>query len=174
MSITDLSAASLSEAIHERDVSCREVMAAYLDRIDEQNPAVNAIVNLRDRVVERSNEAKRIQGRINQLAHLYVLDQLFASDLLQPVDERTSWRGTVMGLTRDKVHVTFEEPPVDVKLYIDDLEEQLRTKVELSDEGASLRRASGRGVCRIGEPVSVQVARWDPSRKRFVLRMDVD
>ena len=48
MSITDLSAASLSEAIHERDVSCREVMAAYLDRIDEQNPAVNAIVNLRD------------------------------------------------------------------------------------------------------------------------------
>jgi amidase len=49
MSITNLSAASLSEAIHERDVSCREVMAAYLDRIDEQNPAVNAIVNLRDR-----------------------------------------------------------------------------------------------------------------------------
>ena len=41
--ITDFSAAALSEAIHARDVSCREVMAAYLDRIDEQNPAVNAI-----------------------------------------------------------------------------------------------------------------------------------
>jgi len=46
--ITDFSAAALSEAIHARDVSCREVMAAYLDRIDEQNPAVNAIVSLRD------------------------------------------------------------------------------------------------------------------------------
>ncbi|MDO8364904.1 MAG: amidase [Actinomycetota bacterium] len=49
MNITDWPAASLSEAIHARDVSCREVMAAYLDRIDEQNPAVNAIVSLRDR-----------------------------------------------------------------------------------------------------------------------------
>jgi len=49
VSITDYSAAALSEAIHARDVSCREVMAAYLDRIDDQNDAVNAIVSLRDR-----------------------------------------------------------------------------------------------------------------------------
>ena len=48
MAITDYSAAALSEAIHAREISCREVMIAYLDRIDEQNPAVNAIVNLRD------------------------------------------------------------------------------------------------------------------------------
>ena len=47
--ITDLSATTLSEAIHAREVSCREVMDAYLDRIDEQNPAVNAIVSRRDR-----------------------------------------------------------------------------------------------------------------------------
>ena len=49
MDITELSAAQLSESIHGRDVSCREVMAAYLDRIDEHNPALNAIVSLRDR-----------------------------------------------------------------------------------------------------------------------------
>jgi amidase len=47
--ITELSAAELSESIHRRDVSCREVMTAYLDRIDERNPAVNAIVSRRDR-----------------------------------------------------------------------------------------------------------------------------
>ena len=49
MNITELSAAELSEAIHGRDVSCREVMTAYLDHIDERNPAVNAIVSRRDR-----------------------------------------------------------------------------------------------------------------------------
>ncbi len=48
MSITDLSAAQLSAAIHAREMSCREVMSAYLVRIDECNPAVNAIVSLRD------------------------------------------------------------------------------------------------------------------------------
>ncbi|MEP7048589.1 MAG: amidase [Ilumatobacteraceae bacterium] len=49
MNITGLSAAHLSELIHDRDVSCRDVMAAYLDHIDARNPAVNAIVSRRDR-----------------------------------------------------------------------------------------------------------------------------
>jgi amidase len=49
VNITELSAAQLSEAIHGRDVSCREVMNAYLDHIDQRNPAVNAIVSRRDR-----------------------------------------------------------------------------------------------------------------------------
>ncbi len=49
MEITELSAAQLSESIHARDVSCREVMAAFLDRVDERNPALNAIVSRRDR-----------------------------------------------------------------------------------------------------------------------------
>ena len=49
MDITELTAAQLSESIHRRDVSCREVMGAYLDMIDKRNPEVNAIVSIRDR-----------------------------------------------------------------------------------------------------------------------------
>lgn len=43
--ITGLDALALSQAIRARDVSCREVMCAYLERIDQVNPAVNAIVS---------------------------------------------------------------------------------------------------------------------------------
>ena len=46
--ITELGANALSEAIHARQVSCREVMQAYLARINAVNPAVNAIVSLQD------------------------------------------------------------------------------------------------------------------------------
>jgi amidase len=49
--LTALGAADLSERIHAREVSCREVMTEFLDRIDERNPAVNAIVSRRDRDV---------------------------------------------------------------------------------------------------------------------------
>jgi len=45
--ITDWSALPLSQAIHARRVSCREVMAAYLARIDRLNPQATALVNLR-------------------------------------------------------------------------------------------------------------------------------
>ena len=44
--ITDLDADALSRAIHARTLSCRDVMAAYLQRIHTLNPRFNAVVNL--------------------------------------------------------------------------------------------------------------------------------
>jgi amidase len=48
MQIVELSAEALFSAIRARQVSCREVMHAYLARITEFNPTHNAIVSLRD------------------------------------------------------------------------------------------------------------------------------
>lgn len=45
--ITELEAGPLSRALHAREVSCVEVMQAYLARWDLLNPHVNALVNLR-------------------------------------------------------------------------------------------------------------------------------
>ena len=44
--ITGLTAAELSEAIHNRSVSCVEVMDAFLGRINTLNPDLNALVSL--------------------------------------------------------------------------------------------------------------------------------
>jgi hypothetical protein len=46
-----LDAWQLSQAIHQKQVSCREVMQAYLDHIEHMNPLVNAIISLRSRDV---------------------------------------------------------------------------------------------------------------------------
>lgn len=51
MQITQLSAESLSALIHRREISCREVMEAYLNRIDALNPLINAIILRRDREI---------------------------------------------------------------------------------------------------------------------------
>ena len=48
MVITELSANQLSQAIHAKQVSCREVMQAYLSRIDAVNPRFNALVSLQE------------------------------------------------------------------------------------------------------------------------------
>lgn len=47
MSIVELDAIELSRAIHARQVSCHEVMQAYLAQVERFNPAVNALVSLR-------------------------------------------------------------------------------------------------------------------------------
>lgn len=45
--IVEMDADALSGAIHARQVSCREVMLAYLAHIERFNPSVNALVSLR-------------------------------------------------------------------------------------------------------------------------------
>ena len=44
--ITVLSATQLSSMIRKKDISCKEVMAAYLERIHGYNPTYNVIVSL--------------------------------------------------------------------------------------------------------------------------------
>lgn len=67
--LTDLDAHALSQAIHARHVSCREVMQAYLARIERLNPGANAIVNLAPEDVllrqadERDTELSRGHSR---------------------------------------------------------------------------------------------------------------
>jgi amidase len=43
-----MDACELSRRIHDREISCREVMIAFLAQIERLNPHVNAIVSLRD------------------------------------------------------------------------------------------------------------------------------
>ena len=46
--LTLMTADVLSQAIHQKQVSCREVMASTLARIERINPRWNAIVSLRE------------------------------------------------------------------------------------------------------------------------------
>ena len=52
--ITSLDALALSAAVKSRQLSCVEVMDAFLDRIELLNPSVNAIVSLRPRDLLRT------------------------------------------------------------------------------------------------------------------------
>ncbi|MCL2565332.1 MAG: amidase [Defluviitaleaceae bacterium] len=63
--IVDLYAWQLSREIHKGNISAYEVMEAFLDRIDEVNPKVNAIVALRERD-ELLKEAKAKDGSLSK------------------------------------------------------------------------------------------------------------
>ncbi len=57
--LVELGAAGLAGRIAAREVSCVDVVAAHLDRIDALNPAVNAIVARRDRAEVLAEAAER-------------------------------------------------------------------------------------------------------------------
>ena len=66
--ICRMSAVDLAERIRRRQLSVREVVAAFLDRIEAVNPLVNAIVSLRDRA-DILQEADKADAHLAQAGH---------------------------------------------------------------------------------------------------------
>ena len=77
MDTTDLDAHALSTAIHARQVSCREVMQAYLARIHALNPRANAIVNLAadDDLLRQADERDAMLARGQSMGWLHGIPQ---------------------------------------------------------------------------------------------------
>jgi amidase len=87
-----MDALDLSKAIKSKQVSCKEVMATFLDHIERTNPKVNAIVSLQDRhpllkqATERDAQLARgeYQGWMHGLPHA-------VKDLAPTKGIRTTW-----------------------------------------------------------------------------------
>lgn len=77
MDLTDLDAHALSTAIHARQVSCREVMQAYLARIHALNPKARAIVNLAadDGLLRQADERDAMLARGQSMGWLHGIPQ---------------------------------------------------------------------------------------------------
>ncbi len=75
--VVALSAFELSQAIYQRELSCREVMSAYLARIDEVNPVYNAIVALQphESLIAQADERDRQLARGQYLGWMHGLPQ---------------------------------------------------------------------------------------------------
>jgi len=75
--ITDFDATALSEAIHARQVSCREVMQAYLARIGAVNGRFNAIVSLQgaEGLLRRADERDAQLARGESMGWMHGMPQ---------------------------------------------------------------------------------------------------
>ena len=77
LAITALNASDLSRAIHSKQVSCREVMQAYLARIADQNPHFNAIVSLQpsDLLLRQADERDAQLARGESMGWMHGMPQ---------------------------------------------------------------------------------------------------
>lgn len=121
--------------------------------------------SLREAIVVRANEAKQLQRKVTDESNRLVLDQLFA--------EGGEFAGTVMGLTRGKVHVMLDLPPIDVKVYMRHQQRVAKGgELKVSDDGSVLADARGATVCRLGDAVEVRVHGRDDKKDRWILTVE--
>jgi len=122
---------------------------------------------LRDAVIAAAERAANHQKALDREANRVVLDQVFAADVAAGGPVR---RGTLMGLSRRKLHVRLDDPPLDVKVYLHHLEAQSGGRMGIDDDGIHLRRGDTR-VLTLGDRVALVCRGPDPQADRWRLEL---
>ncbi len=119
------------------------------------------------------NRAGKLQKKLTRECNKLAIDQLLSSELELALDARPIRMATVMGVSREKIYLQLDDPPIEVKLYIPDQEALLGSKLELANR-FEVTAADGRHRIRVGDLARVCVHEYAQGRERWVLRLCFD
>ena len=154
----------------------REVVGVFVHKEtwellgEEPSPPDDQDESLREQIVEAANRSRGLQRRLDSEVNRRVIDQLFA----KPEAElgAAGYGATVMGISRGKVHLQLDHIPIDVKVYIPHLEEQVGERLRPGRDGVTLRRSrGGHPEWTLGDAVRVHSAGKDPQKDRWRLSL---
>jgi ribonuclease R len=158
----------------------REMVGVFLHKeavelITGNYPPVEEDEALRVEVVKVANQSRAMQRKVQDLSNEVVMNRLFAPELAKPKAQRTRFTGTVMGITHNKVHVRFDLPPLDVKLYLFDLAPYFKgAGLEPAEEGAILRaKGTEASLLVLGQAIQVSLARRDEKTRRWIFQPEL-
>ncbi len=123
---------------------------------------------LRERVLQAADRSRELQRQLTRAGDRLALDFLLERDMEQPAAQRPQREGTVLGLTRSRIYVRLDEPPLEIKAYTPHLEGTLGVKLEEGDGGLSLGAMDG-PRWRVGDAIRLKVAGRDENRDRWRL-----
>ena len=104
-----------------------------------------------------ANQAKATQTALQKSVHKLALDTLFLPELEKTSEERKAFRGTIMGLRESRLYVELDTPPVELKVYTQDMTEP-KEQFYIED---GVRLASSQHCFRLGDGVNIRVLGYD-------------
>lgn len=154
----------------------REIVGVFLhgetvDAFGLGEKAMPRDPGLREAVVTAGNRSRDLQRRISDAGNRLVIDRVFRGDLSLPLSERPWRRATVMGVASNKVHVSLDAPPLDLKLYLRELGKVLGGAwLAASEDGVSLvKEKTGETLFSVGDAIELRTVELDRSTDRWVL-----
>ncbi|MBW2703125.1 MAG: RNB domain-containing ribonuclease [Deltaproteobacteria bacterium] len=154
----------------------REIVGIFthkeaLEMLGLESPCLTAEEDeaLREQIIQSANRAKRVQRDVEKRALKLAVDQLLRVDLLKDFEDRPVRKGTVLGLGRNRAYVELDSPPVELKIYLDDLAEELGERLLVDDDEVELRSSSGKLRLRVGDELMLRTSSYDEARGRWSL-----
>lgn len=135
-----------------------------------------ADAQLREQVIQTANHAKDVQRSITKACHRLALDDALASATAtsaatSAVEDPAPppLTGTVLGLDARRVFVALDAPPLEVKAYVEDLQEADGVPLHVDEAGVSLLGPGERPYLALGDRVTARVLGRNASRWRLAL-----
>lgn len=131
----------------------------------DQDTAADAA--LREAVIEAANRSKEVQSQLTKDAYKLAIDDLLAGDLAPEADERPLRVGTVLGATPTKLYVRLDEPPIELKVYAEDLARAWQTTTRPLPGASGIAAADGSARFVAGDAIGLRASELDPQRDRW-------
>ncbi|KAI9025460.1 hypothetical protein DFJ74DRAFT_664385 [Hyaloraphidium curvatum] len=94
-----------------------------LASIDPKDPAAIAKDEaLREDVIKSADAARSFQNALGKAVDAMAIHSFFSAETAKPIEERTRYSATVMGLVPTRIYTAFDDPPLEIKVYLEDIE----------------------------------------------------
>ena len=148
----------------------REVVGIFthkelLEALDGNHLNDAADHQLREQVIEAANSARQKQRQLDKKIQLATLQRIFLAEL--DVQQPHWHQGTIMGLRTDKLYVQLDDMALDIKIYVDDLNETFNTEYTVGNTKAKASDPLAPSWV-LGDGVQLSVQAYDEARSRFV------
>lgn len=139
----------------------------------EAAPSESDIV-LRDEVVEAGNRSKATQRTLSKESHRLVMKRILDPDLQKPERERAVRRGTLLGMKPSLLYVRLDDPPLEIKIHLRNLERLTGLRWRPDRIGVELRPPQGseRKPLRVGDAIEVRLAGYQAKRRRWLFTIE--
>lgn len=125
---------------------------------------------LQERVLQAADRARELQRSLTRDGERLALDFLLEGDLELLASERPIRAGTVLGLSRTRLHVRLDELPLEIKVYTPHIEAALGCRYDSDEADLVLAPVTGTAPSwRVGDPITLRLAGRDQQRDRWQL-----
>jgi ribonuclease R len=127
---------------------------------------------LRESIIESGNRSKDVQKNLDRSVRKLIVDQVFSGEINRSPAARRVYTGTILGIKSSRLYVRFHDLPVEVKVYVEELERHYSMKFHYVKDSVYLESDDRKIRFTIGAVITLKVHSYNEREKWILLPVE--
>lgn len=138
-----------------------------IDTTDMVQMDLEANAQLRMRVINAANRARSIQREMDKNINSYAISRVISHDYTHPLAKRPIRHGTILGMKPNALYVRLDMPPIELKVYVKDMNDENGDIWQIDIEKNSLSNADNSKIWHTGDPIGLRVSSYQEEKNKW-------